>query len=303
MEKEEYLSRLAEALAGLPESERADILRDYGESFDAGAAEGKTFEQLGAEFGSPELAAEELLRGGATAPGRAKDAGGNRPFFMQASFYAGAGAALMILIGIYCLRYLGRNITDFRVYHLDVILTVAAPALAISLKIGRLFRFGTGRLHGKAAAVSGGIWVAMLVLSAVIIIAAALAFGRFVCMMTQGAGRPDVGTLIFYRNFFIFSSYASMILLFAAAVWTLYLSNTWPAMNDVLFLFVGSLLAAQEFRYALGHASTDMASFSAAVSHGLLPLALGFILCALSAAARRIRRKVRKNGGAAWTAR
>lgn len=61
MDKKTYFNRLESALRELyPAPQVRDILTDYGDFFDSGAAEGKSEAELCAEFGPPEYAAREL---------------------------------------------------------------------------------------------------------------------------------------------------------------------------------------------------------------------------------------------------
>ncbi len=61
MTRKEYMSRLQSCLCfRLPENEIAEILVDMEECFDAGAAEGKTEEQVCTDLGDPKAAAREI---------------------------------------------------------------------------------------------------------------------------------------------------------------------------------------------------------------------------------------------------
>ncbi len=61
MNKQQFLSELADALVRLPDDERADIVRDYEEYFIAGQENGKSEEEIAVALGSPKKIARELL--------------------------------------------------------------------------------------------------------------------------------------------------------------------------------------------------------------------------------------------------
>ena len=71
MDRKSYLAQLETALRErYPEPQVRDILTDYGDFFDSGAAEGKNEAELCAEFGPPERAARELKSESAAEPAR-----------------------------------------------------------------------------------------------------------------------------------------------------------------------------------------------------------------------------------------
>ena len=61
MNRAEFIGRLNKALAPLDEHERSDIIMDYAEHFDAGAASGSTQEEIAQRLGSPEELAQPYL--------------------------------------------------------------------------------------------------------------------------------------------------------------------------------------------------------------------------------------------------
>lgn len=61
MERTEFLQSLEGLLAGIPPEERKEILYDYEEHFEAGAAAGHSDEAIIAKLGTPALLAKELL--------------------------------------------------------------------------------------------------------------------------------------------------------------------------------------------------------------------------------------------------
>lgn len=62
MRKWEFLSKLENQLAPLPEMERQEILRDYEEHFRAGKEEGKSEEEIVHSLGDPHALAKEILQ-------------------------------------------------------------------------------------------------------------------------------------------------------------------------------------------------------------------------------------------------
>lgn len=60
MTKREYLDELERLLSKVSEAERKDILYDYEEHFEVGAANGKSEEQIIQDLGKPKMIAKEL---------------------------------------------------------------------------------------------------------------------------------------------------------------------------------------------------------------------------------------------------
>lgn len=60
MNRDQFLTRLNDAIKKLPHDERQDILNDFEEHFDIGTAKGKTEEEIAAALGNPNQIAKEL---------------------------------------------------------------------------------------------------------------------------------------------------------------------------------------------------------------------------------------------------
>ena len=61
MNKEQFLTKLNDALKRIPSSEREDILQDFREHFEIGLSDGKTEEEIAKGLGVPQQIAREMV--------------------------------------------------------------------------------------------------------------------------------------------------------------------------------------------------------------------------------------------------
>lgn len=72
MNKNEFLTKLDQALVGVPEGERKEILYDYEEHFRNAGAAGKTEAEISHSLGTPEFIAEQYLAGDSGTPAKTR---------------------------------------------------------------------------------------------------------------------------------------------------------------------------------------------------------------------------------------
>ncbi len=70
MTKNEFMTALYQALSGLSEAERADIMSDYEEHFRMGAASGKSEQEIAESLGSPNDVAAQFMNEDAAVPSK-----------------------------------------------------------------------------------------------------------------------------------------------------------------------------------------------------------------------------------------